>query len=146
MRGIIYILLLFSNIYISTAFILFTSEDIGHFKSKIMEKRPAIKSSIIQQRIADKRAELENLSDIKKLTSNLTSQLEQLESKLDYMAEGTESVALVLSTWQNVVRSVSLASLGILKYGEKDYEEGCPLPESLVRIRLDKDQEQEDQE
>mmetsp|Transcript_4186 Transcript_4186/g.4118 ORF Transcript_4186/g.4118 Transcript_4186/m.4118 type:complete len:150 (+) Transcript_4186:3385-3834(+) len=104
-----------------------------------MDRRTVLKSTHIQQKIAEKKAELENLNEIKKFTSILTNQLDELENKLDYMAEGTESVALVLSNWQNVVKSVSLASLGLLKYSEKDYETGAPLPECLVRIKLDKD-------
>lgn len=104
-----------------------------------MDRRTVLKSTHIQQKIAEKKAELENLNEIKKFTSILTNQLDDLENKLDYMAEGTESVALVLSNWQNVVKSVSLASLGLLKYSEKDYETGTPLPECLVRIKLDKD-------
>ncbi|CUM52473.1 DASH complex subunit DAD2 [Debaryomyces fabryi] len=104
-----------------------------------MDRRTVLKSTHIQQKIAEKKAELENLNEIKRFTSILTNQLDELENKLDYMAEGTESVALVLSNWQNVVKSVSLASLGLLKYSEKDYETGAPLPECLVRIKLDKD-------
>lgn len=104
-----------------------------------MDRRTVLKSTHIQQKIAEKRAELENLNEIKKFTSILTNQMEELEDKLDYMADGTENVALVLSNWQNVVKSVSLASLGLLKYSEKDYENGTPLPECLVRIKLDKD-------
>ncbi|CUM56444.1 unnamed protein product [Debaryomyces tyrocola] len=104
-----------------------------------MDRRTVLKSTHIQQKIAEKKAELENLNEIKNFTSILTNQLDELENKLDYMAEGTESVALVLSNWQNVVKSVSLASLGLLKYSEKDYDTGAPLPECLVRIKLDKD-------
>ncbi|CAK7894689.1 DASH complex subunit Dad2p [[Candida] anglica] len=103
-----------------------------------MDRIP-MKSNFIQQKIAEKRSELESLNEIKKFTSILTGQLENLESKLNDMAEGTESVALVLSNWQNVVNSISLASLGLLKYSQKDYETGTPLPEYLVRIPLDKD-------
>lgn len=94
-------------------------------------------SSSIQQKIAEKRAELESLNEIKHFTSTLTRQLEQLEQKLADMADGTEAVALVLSNWQNVVNSVSLASLGLLKYSLNDYDLGAPLPEYLVRIPLE---------
>lgn len=110
-----------------------------------MDRRTVLKSTHIQQKIAEKRAELESLNEIKRFTSILTNQLEELEGKLDSMAEGTESVALVLSNWQNVVKSVSLASLGLLKYNEKDYDNGVPLPECLVRIKLDKDDTAEDE-
>lgn len=111
-----------------------------------MDRKTVLKSSHIQQKITEKRAELENLNEIKRFTAVLTNQLDQLQDKLNLMAEGTESVALVLSNWQNVIKSVSLASLGLLKYTEKDYEEGVPLPEGLVRIKLDKDQEEESEE
>lgn len=92
----------------------------------------------LQQRIDEKKAELTNLIEVKQFTETLKDQLDQLQDKLGDMVDGTESVALVLSTWQNVIRSVSLASLGLYKYSQKD-QEGTPLPETLVRIKLDKD-------
>lgn len=96
-------------------------------------------STHIQQKISEKRAELDHLNEIRRFTAILTGQLDTLESKLNDMAEGTEAVALVLSNWQNVVNLVSLASLALLKYSQGDYETGTPLPEYLVRIPLDKD-------
>ncbi|CAH2353399.1 DASH complex subunit Dad2p [[Candida] railenensis] len=108
--------------------------------------RVSWKSSHIQQKIAEKRAELEHLNEIKRNSGILTGQLETLSSKLNDIADGTEAVALVLSNWQNVVSAVSLASLGLYKYGQKDYETGTPLPEYLVRIKLEKDDAPEIQE
>lgn len=95
----------------------------------------------LQSRIEDKREELENLQELKKFTGILVSQLEQIEEKFETMADGAESVALVLSNWKSVMNSVSLASLGLLKYSSKDFKESVPLPECLVRIKLDKDDE-----
>lgn len=95
----------------------------------------------LQTRIEEKREELENLQELKKFTGILVTQLEQIEEKFETMADGAESVALVLSNWKSVMNSVSLASLGLLKYSSKDYKEKVPLPECLVRIKLDKDDE-----
>lgn len=103
-----------------------------------------VRSSYLQQRLAEKRAELASINEIRALTGTLTDQLEVLEEKLGSMAEGTHSVAHILSSWQNVVKSISLASLGLLKYSRKDYEAGKPLPESLVRIPLNKDEKESD--
>lgn len=97
------------------------------------------KSRPIQQKIEDKRTELKHLTEIRNYTEMLKTQLVDLEDKLGGMVQGSESVALVLSNWQTVIRSVSLASLGLYKYSEKDYEDLSPLPEGLVRINLDKD-------
>ncbi|KAK7680131.1 DASH complex subunit dad2 [Cerrena zonata] len=85
----------------------------------------------VQQKIEQKRAELEYLQEIHKITDVLTNQLDDLDSKLEVMSDGAESAALVLSNWQNVVKSVSLASLGLMKYTSKDYETQTPLPECL---------------
>lgn len=93
----------------------------------------------LQEKITAKRQELLDLQELRKFTAVLASQLEQIEGKLDTMVDGAESVALILSNWQNVVNSVSLASLGLMKYTAKDYEENTPLPECLVRIGLDND-------
>lgn len=96
-------------------------------------------SNSLQSKIEEKREELENLQELKKFTGILVTQLELIEQKFETMADGAESVALVLSNWKSVMNSVSLASLGLLKYSSKDFKDSVPLPECLVRIKLDKD-------
>lgn len=97
--------------------------------------------TVLQTKIEQKEDELRDLQEIRSYTGTLAAQLEQIEEKLDEMAGGVESVALVLSNWQSIMNLVSLASLGLLNYSKKDYETGCPLPEPLVRINLHKDGE-----
>lgn len=46
----------------------------------------------LQQRINEKKRELEQLSQVKQLADTLCSQLEQLETKLDTLADGTEGM------------------------------------------------------
>lgn len=94
------------------------------------------------QKIEQKREELQSLQELRKYTGALADQLEQIEQKLDTMAEGAESIALILSSWQSVVGSVSLASMGLLKHAEKGLDAQQPLPETLVRIALNKDDNQ----
>lgn len=89
-----------------------------------------------QNKIAEKRADLEMLQEFRQLTAELASNLETAGNQLETMKDGTESVAHILANWQNVIKSVSLASLGLLKYTDNDYEESAPLPEPLVRIKL----------
>lgn len=95
--------------------------------------------TLLQDKIQRKEDELKDLQEIKAYTGVLADQLDQIEKKLDEMAGGAESVALVLSSWQNIMNSVSLASLGLLNYSKKDYNTKCPFPEPLVRINLHKD-------
>lgn len=81
----------------------------------------------LQQRISEKRKELDSLNQIKQLSENLATQLEQLEAKLDTLSEGSQckytikcfigawtnshsAVAIVLSNWNNIIKSASLAS------------------------------------
>jgi DASH complex subunit DAD2 len=76
---------------------------------------------ILTSRIAEKQAELESLSQLRDLSAGLASQMENLESKLHCLADGTESmfqwcvcadigVADVLVNWQNVFRAINLAT------------------------------------
>lgn len=95
--------------------------------------------NIYTQKIIEKRADLEKLQEFRQLTNELATSLEQVGEKLDIMKDGTESVSLILANWQNVVKSISLASLGLMKHSDQDYETKTPLPEALVRIKLDKD-------
>lgn len=101
------------------------------------------RSSQLQERIEQKRTELQHLTQIRDYTETVTNQLGELQEQLDHIVDGTESVALVLSAWQTVVRSISLASIGLQKYSQQDYETGKPLPESLVRMPLDNDEHDE---
>lgn len=47
-------------------------------------------SSALQHRINEKRAELDNLKQLRDLSAGLARQMEQLEEKLSTLANGTE--------------------------------------------------------
>lgn len=66
--------------------------------------------SHLQSRIASKRAELENLQQLRDLSADLATQLAALEAKLATLRDGTQSVALVLANWDNVLRAISMAA------------------------------------
>ncbi|GAB7356302.1 hypothetical protein MBLNU459_g7101t1 [Dothideomycetes sp. NU459] len=100
-------------------------------------------SSALQQRINEKRAELESLKQLRDLSSGLAGQMEQLEEKLATLSNGTEAVAAVLSNWHTVLRAIHMASAHIPKpkdteqAEEADYAEpGLALPQTLVRIPM----------
>lgn len=100
----------------------------------------------LQLKISAKSEELKNLQDIKTSTDQIADQLELIGQKLDIMTDGAESVALILSNWKNVVDSISLASLGLLKYSSQALEQATPLPETLVRMNLHQDTNEGDEE
>jgi DASH complex subunit DAD2 len=66
--------------------------------------------SALQTRINAKRAELENLLQLRDLSANLANQLSTLEQKLGTLKDGAHSVALVLANWENVLRAINLAA------------------------------------
>lgn len=70
----------------------------------------ASQSQALQTRIQEKRNELENLIALRELSSNLASQMEQLEGKLATLADGTQAVATVLANWHTVLGAISMAS------------------------------------
>ena len=105
-------------------------------------------SSALQQRINEKRVELENLKQLRDLSAGLAGQMEQLEEKLSTLSNGTEggnqslswmcawidmttAVAAVLSNWHNVLRAIHMASTQLA--GRTDQAETA-LPQTLVRI------------
>ena len=47
-------------------------------------------TSALQQRINEKRAELENLKQLRELSAGLAGQMEQLEEKLSTLSDGTQ--------------------------------------------------------
>ncbi|KAJ9398563.1 hypothetical protein DTO282F9_4518 [Paecilomyces variotii] len=105
----------------------------------------AQQSSALAARIASKKAELDNLKELRDLSGVLASQMQALEEKLSTLKDGTEAVACVLANWGNVLRAISMASAKIAQpkdtTDEKSHAEmedsewaGAPLPATLVRI------------
>ncbi|CZT41424.1 uncharacterized protein RSE6_01161 [Rhynchosporium secalis] len=101
-------------------------------------------SPILLARINEKKAELENLKQLRDLSAGLAGQMQILEEKLSTLSDGTEAVATVLGNWHNVLRAISMASMKLPK--PKESEETEPedsqkksdnevaLPQTLVRI------------
>jgi hypothetical protein len=50
-------------------------------------------TSALQQRINEKRAELENLKHLRELSAGLAGQMQQLEEKLSTLSDGTQGVS-----------------------------------------------------
>jgi DASH complex subunit DAD2 len=86
-------------------------------------------SPVLLARIDEKKAELENLKQLRDLSAGLAGQMEMLEEKLATLSDGTEgrisndvssynnsadslftAVATVLGNWHNVLRAISMAS------------------------------------
>lgn len=67
-------------------------------------------SSALQTRVNEKKAELENLKQLRDLSAGLASQMETLEEKLSMLSDGTEAIAAVLGSWHNVLRAINMAS------------------------------------
>jgi DASH complex subunit DAD2 len=92
-----------------------------HSSSKSQPTSRFLPPHILTSRIAEKQAEFESLSQLRDLSTTLATQMENLESKLHCLADGTESIALrtrvlisgvaeVLANWQNVFRAINLAT------------------------------------
>ncbi|KAJ5281947.1 DASH complex subunit DAD2 [Penicillium angulare] len=95
-------------------------------------------SSALTTRIAAKKAELENLRQLRDLSGTLAMQMQALESKIATLKDGTEAVACVLANWDNVLRAISLASSKAGGLHDPDQAEDSAndsrLPATLVRI------------
>ncbi|KAJ5761882.1 uncharacterized protein N7511_005264 [Penicillium nucicola] len=98
-------------------------------------------SSALSARIAAKKAELENLRQLRDLSGTLATQMQALETKVSTLKDGTEAVAYVLSNWDNVLRAITLASKKASGLHEAepenknvDMQPDARLPATLVRI------------
>ncbi|GKZ82538.1 DASH complex subunit dad2 [Aspergillus niger] len=67
-------------------------------------------SSVLATRIAAKRAELDNLRQLRDMSAALALQMQALQGKLGTLKDGTEAVACVLANWDNVLRAINMAS------------------------------------
>ncbi|KAM0806068.1 DASH complex subunit Dad2-domain-containing protein [Usnea florida] len=100
-------------------------------------------SRMLVARINEKKAELENLKQLRDLSGGLAAQMQALEEKLSTLSEGTEAVAAVLSNWHNVLRAINMASMKVPKAGpaedegNSDDSPDIPLPQTLVRIPIE---------
>ncbi|CRG85586.1 hypothetical protein PISL3812_02631 [Talaromyces islandicus] len=65
---------------------------------------------ILASRIEAKKAELENLSQLRDLSNALAMRMEALEKQLSTLKDGTEAIACVLSNWQNVLQAINMVS------------------------------------
>jgi DASH complex subunit DAD2 len=86
-------------------------------------------SAALVARVNEKKAELENLKELRDLSAAVASQMEALEQKLTTLSDGTEgararpggfgytyadaeqiAIALVMANWHNVLRAINMAS------------------------------------
>lgn len=67
-------------------------------------------SPALVARVNEKKAELENLKELRDLSAAVASQMEALEQKLGTLSDGTEAIAVVLGNWHNVLRAINMAS------------------------------------
>ncbi|KAK9371369.1 DASH complex subunit Dad2-domain-containing protein [Lipomyces kononenkoae] len=108
-------------------------------------------NTILASRIAEKKKELESLTQLRDLSANFATQMEQLQEKLATLVNGTEAVALVVSNWDSILRVINLASANLVAREESRKANANPddtdnqvihpksqLPETLVRIPIDK--------
>ncbi|KAJ4306865.1 DASH complex subunit dad2 [Collariella sp. IMI 366227] len=95
-------------------------------------------SPALVARVNEKKAELENLKELRDLSATVASQMEALEQKLATLSDGTEAIALVLSNWHNVLRAINMASAKLAQpkteKRQEQNEPAVPLPQTLVRI------------
>ncbi|ORY64407.1 DASH complex subunit Dad2-domain-containing protein [Pseudomassariella vexata] len=118
----------------------------GHFRQGSTTSNPHAQStgqsSALQARINEKKAELDNLKELRDLSAAVAGQMEALEQKLSTLSDGTEAIATVLGNWHNVLRAINMASAKIPQPRDTDdsqssAQEGpvpVPLPQTLVRI------------
>ncbi|KAH8907170.1 hypothetical protein BR93DRAFT_968710 [Coniochaeta sp. PMI_546] len=87
-------------------------------------------------RVNEKKAELENLKELRHLSAAVASQMEALEQKLATLSDGTEAIALVMGNWTSVLRAINMASSKLPKPAtdEAGTTETIALPQTLVRI------------
>lgn len=84
----------------------------GHMRQQSMSAAAAStgQSPALVARVNEKKAELENLKELRSLSADMASQMEALEQKLATLSDGTEAIALVLANWHNVLRAINMAS------------------------------------
>lgn len=100
---------------------------VGSLRQAPANSASSQQNAALQARVNAKRAELENLRQLRDLSGALAGQMTQLQEKLETLRDGTEgqlpsndrdfkmlriitAIACVLSNWDSVLRAISLAS------------------------------------
>ncbi|KAF2863966.1 hypothetical protein K470DRAFT_254275 [Piedraia hortae CBS 480.64] len=99
-------------------------------------RQSSAQSSTLQARVNAKKAELENLRQLRDLSADLACQMQNLEAKLATLNSGTECLAAVLGNWHNVLRAIHMASLSVQKTAQEGGAGDVSLPQTLVRIPI----------
>jgi DASH complex subunit DAD2 len=98
-------------------------------------------STALQQRITQKRAELENLKQLRDLSGELATHMADLEKKLSTLRDGAESVACVLQNWEGVLSVIHMASSqagkSLVPKAQSEEPQHTELPVTLVRIPVE---------
>ncbi|KAI5928308.1 DASH complex subunit Dad2-domain-containing protein [Camillea tinctor] len=116
----------------------------GHMRQGSTMSNPSAQStgqsSVLLARIDEKKAELDNLKELRDLSAAVAEQMEALEQKLSTLSDGTEAIATVMGNWHNVLRAINMASAKIPSPRNVDdgqsssRDDSVPLPQTLVRI------------
>ncbi|KAL8780404.1 MAG: hypothetical protein Q9213_006489 [Squamulea squamosa] len=102
-------------------------------------------SPMLLARINEKKAELENLKQLRDLSAGLAAQMQTLQEKLSTLSDGTEAVAAVLSNWHTVLQAINMASMKLPKPKTTEGGEATEiipqnaLPQTLVRIPVERE-------
>ncbi|KAL9035329.1 MAG: hypothetical protein Q9180_004919 [Flavoplaca navasiana] len=102
-------------------------------------------SPMLLARINEKKAELENLKQLRDLSAGLATQMQTLQEKLSTLSSGTEAVAAVLSNWHTVLQAINMASTKVPKPKTNEGGEATEiiaentLPQTLVRIPVERE-------
>ncbi|KAI4277395.1 MAG: hypothetical protein L6R38_005459 [Xanthoria sp. 2 TBL-2021] len=102
-------------------------------------------SPMLLARINEKKAELDNLKQLRDLSAGLATQMQTLQEKLSTLSNGTEAVAAVLSNWHTVLQAINMASMKIPKPKVTEGGEATEiiaentLPQTLVRIPVERE-------
>ncbi|KAI0200629.1 DASH complex subunit Dad2-domain-containing protein [Astrocystis sublimbata] len=117
----------------------------GHMRQGSTNSNPNAQSTgqsaALLARVNEKKAELENLKELRDLSAAVADQMEALQSKLATLSDGTEAIATVVGNWHNVLQAINMASAKIPSPKVADNSQSTPeeppavpLPQTLVRI------------
>ncbi|KAI1107310.1 hypothetical protein F4804DRAFT_329344 [Jackrogersella minutella] len=134
----------------------------SHLRQGSTSGNPGVQSAgqspALVARVNEKKAELENLKELRELSAAVADQMEALEQKLATLSDGTEgasahmdrhfglltdmsviAIATVVSNWHNVLRAINMASAKVptprnVDEAATETQDTLPLPQTLVRI------------
>ncbi|CDK28206.1 unnamed protein product [Kuraishia capsulata CBS 1993] len=99
----------------------------------------------LDHKIEARERDFDYVKEIKNQTAEIADRMRKLAMRLEDVTDDSETVKMVLSNMQEVMKGLSMAALPLANLGGLEpVEDSNVLPQRVIRVRVDNDVDDED--